>query len=80
MMMPPVRAFDQLDLALARAMALSAALDQVAGDPEDKAKVEARLEEAMGSAIGAYAHLVAGSRAIAEIRAFLLATHGGQPG
>jgi hypothetical protein len=77
MSVSPVTAFNDLDRALVRGVAL---LTFAHSHPEDASAVGPGMESVMIEIFDAYSHLLSGSDAINEIKAFLLATHGGQPG
>jgi hypothetical protein len=77
MRVSPVTAFNDLDRALVRGVGL---LTFAHNHPDDASAIEQSLEGVMIDIFDAYSHLLSGSDAIDEIKAFLLATHGGQPG
>ena len=73
----PIAAFAALDAALTRGSAL---IVMASNNPDDLDAIAPRLEDAMVEIFDAWSHLLTGSGAVPEIKAFLLATYGGQPG
>jgi hypothetical protein len=73
----PIAAFAALDAALTRGCAL---LAMAHANPDAMDAVVPRLEDVMVEVFDAWSHLLARPEVIPEIRAFLLATYGGQPG
>jgi len=76
MMPTPISAFAEWDDAM---MGIVAMLSMLQADPSSE-RLKDMLEEQLDRAVQAYADLATRSDAIAEIKAFLLATYGGQPG